>query len=76
MRISNEPIVEDGDLSADVTSDPVWLGHIVYCSITCTTSDSPNGFLTLQVSNDDFHPRESASVTNLPIPLAADTSGV
>lgn len=53
MRIQNEDLVLSGtDMTSDITSDPVWLGHIMVLSVQTVYTGTPNGTLKLQGSND------------------------
>jgi len=68
MRIQNEDLTLSGtDMESNITSSPIWLGHIVNYSIQVVFTGSPNGAFKLQASNDkganDFK-IASASVTN------------
>lgn len=57
MRIGNDIINIDSDLSSNQTSDPVWLGHIANYSIQIVFSGTPGGNFKLQMSNDEGRPQ-------------------
>ena len=53
MRIQNKALTLSGtDMESDITSDPIWLGHIANYSIQVVFTGSPDGTLKLQASND------------------------
>ena len=53
MRIQNEELTLDGtDMSANITSEPIWLAHIVNASIQAVYTGSPSGDLIVEASND------------------------
>ncbi len=53
MRIQNEALTLSGtDMRDDITSNPIWLGHIAYYSIQLVFTGTPNGSFKLQASND------------------------
>ena len=53
MRIFNDDLVfSDTDMSADIVSEPVYLGHIAYYSIQLIWEGDPDGTFTLEMSND------------------------
>jgi hypothetical protein len=53
VRISNDDIINGPvDLSANWTSDPIWLGHLYAYSVQLKFSGAPNGVFRLQCSND------------------------
>lgn len=56
MRIGNDQIVIGTDLSANQTSEPIWLGHIALYSIQIFFTGTPGGNFKLQVSNDIGRP--------------------
>lgn len=59
MRIGNDSFIEEGtltDMSVDITSTPVWLGHICNYAIQLVFTGSPNGSFRLQASNDEGNP--------------------
>ena len=61
MRISNDTIISGPvDLSANWTSEPIWLGHISAYSIQLFFSGTPNGAFRLQCSNDKEQNVETA----------------
>ena len=69
MRIQNEDLTLSGtDMTSNITSDPIWLGHIAHFSIQVVfTGSTPNGTFKLQASNDkgaNDYRIASASVTN------------
>lgn len=66
MRTKNENLTTSSvDLTSNITSDPLWLAHIVNYSVQFTITGTPNGTLKLQGSND-FGGKDSssASITN------------
>ena len=68
MRIKNDALTLSGtDLSSNVTSDPIWLGHIAHYSIQLIFTGTPMGAFKLQASNDEgakTNNLENASITN------------
>ena len=53
MRTKNDSFTLSGtDMTVNITSDPIWLGHIVNYSIQVVYTGTPNGTLKLQGSND------------------------
>lgn len=53
MRIQNEDLTLSGtDMTTNITSSPIWLGHIAHFAIQLVFTGSPNGSLKLQCSND------------------------
>lgn len=56
MRIGNDELNMDSDLSASQTSEPVWLGHIANFSIQVVFTGTPGGNFKLQMSNDEGNP--------------------
>jgi hypothetical protein len=61
MRVKNEDLtISSVDLQSNITSDPLWLSHIVNYSIQATVSGTPNGTFKLQGSND-FGGKDSSS---------------
>lgn len=53
MRIANDLITLDStDLSANITSEPIWLAHICNYSIQLVFAGAPQGEFKLQLSND------------------------
>jgi len=53
MRIQNEQLnLSSTDMSGNITSDAVWLGHIVNASIQAVYTGSPSGTLIVEASND------------------------
>jgi hypothetical protein len=54
MRIKNDALTLSGvDMEAGITSNPIWLGHIVNFSIQLVFTGAPNGAFKLQASNDE-----------------------
>ncbi len=68
MRIQNEDLSLSGtDMTSNITSEAIWLGHIAYYSIQLVFTGTPNGSFKLQVSNDigaNDLSLASASITN------------
>lgn len=68
MRVQNESLELSGtDMTADISSDAIWLGHIVNYSIQVVFTGSPNGGFKLQGSNDkgaNTNQTSDANVTN------------
>ena len=62
MRIGNDNIVIGSDLSANQTSNPIWLGHIVNYSLQIVFTGTPGGNFRLQVSNDLGNPSAAKDV--------------
>lgn len=57
MRIANDDLNFDSqDMSADIVSEPIWLGHIAYYSIQLFWTGDPDGTWTLEMSNDAGNP--------------------
>lgn len=57
MRIKNDPLQFDStDLSGDVTSEAIYLGHICNYAIQLVFTGAPEGSFKLQASNDQGHP--------------------
>ena len=57
MRIGNDQINIDDDLSVNQVSEPIWLGHICNYSIQLFFSGTPDGVFKLQLSNDAGNPQ-------------------
>jgi hypothetical protein len=54
MRIKNENLtLSSTDMSANITSNAIWLGHIANFAIQLTFTGSPTGTFKLQASNDE-----------------------
>jgi hypothetical protein len=66
MRINNNDLVlSSTDMSANLQSNPIWLGHIEHFSIQLVFTGTPNGSFKLQASLDDGGiDVSSPSVTN------------
>jgi len=70
MRINNKALTLDGtDLTSNIVSDAVYLGHIANFSIQAVfTGTVIDGTFTLQASNDEgpnnVHDKNQASITN------------
>lgn len=63
MRIANDVLSFDStDLSANRTSEPVWLGHIANYSIQLVFTGTPGGNFKLQCSNDEGNPAAAKEV--------------
>lgn len=80
MRIKNEDLtVSSTDLTANITSNAIWLAHIVNYSIQVTVTGSPNGTFKLQGSNDygakDSQNPNIANWADLSIDQAVTASG-
>ncbi len=59
MRIANDDLIEAGtltDMSVNIISVPIWLGHIVNYSIQLEFTGSPVGTFKLQYSDDEGNP--------------------
>jgi hypothetical protein len=57
MRIGNDDITLSGtSMAVDITSDPIWLGHIANYSIQIVFTGTPDGVFKLQLSNDEGNP--------------------
>jgi len=57
MRVQNDVLVIDADLSADSFSAPICLEHIMLLSVQINfTGTALNGSFTLQISNDEGLP--------------------
>lgn len=60
MRIGNDTITLSGNnMAVNITSDPIWLGHIANFSIQIVFTGTPTGQFKLQMSNDDGRPSAS-----------------
>lgn len=58
MRIFNESLtLNSTSMSANITSDPIYLGHIGYYSIQLVYTGTPDGTFKLQLSNDMGSPQ-------------------
>lgn len=64
MRPSNEVIVNAGDMSADINSNPTQIEWVFGYSIQCVMTDAPVGTLKLQASNDFDPGRPNLAPTN------------
>ena len=54
MRIKNDNLVlSSTDMSASLTSNAIWLGHIANFAIQLVFTGSPEGAFKLQASNDE-----------------------
>lgn len=63
MRIGNDNLQIDGvDMSVEITSEPLWLGHIVNYSLQFVFTGSPSGNFKLQCSNDAGNPNAGKEV--------------
>lgn len=57
MRIGNDTLnLSSTDMAADITSDPIWLGHIANYNLQLVFTGAPNGTFKLQISNDLGYP--------------------
>lgn len=57
MRTGNDDLNLSGtSMAVSITSDPIWLGHIINYNIQVAFTGSPNGSFKLQVSNDAGRP--------------------
>ena len=73
MRIQNEQLTLSGvDMTANITSDAVWLGHIANLSIQLVFTGSPNGVLKLQASCDE---QDRSNPKNTVVTNWTDVSG-
>lgn len=52
MRIANDFVNINSDLSVNRQSDPIYLGHIIAYSIQIFFTGTPDGVFKLQFSND------------------------
>jgi hypothetical protein len=59
MRFAQDKIIVDGDMSADVVSEPILLDQIIGYALQCVYTGSPDGSLRIEVSCDttDFPSR-------------------
>lgn len=59
MRVVNDDLVLSGtNMNTDITSDPIWIGHIINYSIQLVfTGASPTGTFKLQASLDAGQPQ-------------------
>lgn len=74
MRIKNEALeLSDTDMTSNITSDPIWLGHIAHYSIQAVFTGTPNGSFKLQGSNDEG--ANSNNIENVSITNWSDISG-
>ena len=67
MRINSDVLTLDGtDMTSNITSNPIWLGHIANYAIQLVFSGSPDGEFKLQASCDAYDPKNPAgsSITN------------
>lgn len=69
MRIKNDDLtLSSTDMTtATITSNPIWLGHIVNYSIQLVYTGTPNGAFKLQGSNDEgakTNDIENVNITN------------
>jgi hypothetical protein len=57
MRIGRDDLTLDGtNMAVNITSEPVYLGHICNYSIQLVFTGSPGGNFKLQMSNDEGNP--------------------
>lgn len=57
MRIGNDTLNLDGtSMAVDITSEPIYLGHIAQYNIQLVFTGTPDGSFKLQVSNDQGRP--------------------
>ena len=80
MRIKNGELgVSSNDLTSNITSDALWLAHIVNYSIQMTVDGTPNGTFKLQGSNDfggkDADNPSIANWADLGIDVAVTSAG-
>jgi hypothetical protein len=53
MRIGNDEISLDGtNMAVNITSDPIYLGHIANYNLQIVFTGTPGGNFKLQISND------------------------
>jgi len=52
MRIKNDSIVSAGDMSADITGDTVFIGHIYGFAVQAVWTGTPQGTIKVQGSCD------------------------
>ena len=59
MRVNNDDLILSGtDMSLDITSEPIWVGHVINYSIQLVFSGaSPTGAFKLQMSLDEGQPQ-------------------
>jgi hypothetical protein len=58
MRIGNDTLTLDGtDMSVNITSEPLWLGHIANYNLQIVFTGTPGGNFKLQISNDAGNPQ-------------------
>jgi len=59
MRIGNDELNINSDISVNRVSEPIWLGHICNYSIQLVFTGTPDGVFKLQLSNDAGNPTAS-----------------
>lgn len=68
MRTKNEDLELSGtDMTSNIDSKALWLGHIVNYSIQVVYTGSPNGTLSIEASNDEgsnTNDTSNAQITN------------
>lgn len=78
MRTKNDQLnLSSSDVSSSITSDAIWLGHIVNMSVQVVLTGSPNATLRLEASNDEGATENNlanATITNwTEIPTTSQT---
>lgn len=72
MRIKNEQLILSGtDMTSNITSDPIYLGHIANFAIQLVFTGTPNGTFKLQCSND-----QGASANNIEYALISNWTDI
>ena len=64
MRIRTEDLTLDGtDMTSNIVSNQIWLGHIANYAIQLVFTGSPNGAFKLQASVDEPDKKNPAETT-------------
>jgi len=72
MRIKNDELVLSGtDMTAGITSNAIYLGHIINFAVQAVYTGSPDGTISLEASND-----KGADDTRTPNPTITNWTSI